>query len=250
MPESAPAPTAPAPLPPAKVDRFREGVDRVIREAAAVTIASEEDLDLAGQHLRRNRELQKLIHDFIEPFREMAHAHKEAVLERRRELLGPLTESEEITKGRISEWVQQEEDRRLAERQRLYEDGKSAAEARREAAAQEAEAHGEAARADQIRRAPVAVTPDDLEGPPPDPRVASPDGIQIRRKWKAAFAGDREASLRELLQAIIDGKPGASLNLIGINWTEADKLADGMKEHLIDLGIGLQGTCRRDVAVR
>lgn len=215
------------PVPPQKMDRFRERVE-TIGESVTRFEVTEESLPIAVTELHGIRDLTETVNEFIEPFRLAARENLDAVLARRRELVEPLVAAETLLKQKVVDFRQSEH----KQIETLQKQAAELAKQKRHGDVALAMVKGDAEHAEALQSLPVVADALDLK-----PMEA--EGIQFRERWQAYLPGDEEAATRKLCAAIGEGKAGAALNLVKVNWPAAHALARSMKSDLANLGIGL-----------
>jgi hypothetical protein len=230
-------------IPRQDVDRFEGRIAQIVQVSQDIEIHTDRQFLEANSMLREVNELYKTIAEFIEPFRKAAKANYDTVLARKKALLEPLKAgAQDELKRKLAAWKQQEDRKRRAAKERALQAAQKEAEAAQEQKVADAMEAGDFETAEKVMDAEPLPDPEAVDLPPDVPKA---HGVQYRERWTA------EASdLKKLCQAIADGKPGATLDLIKLDTTKANAMARHMKEELTRLDIGLRAVKHTDVAVR
>ena len=153
-------------------DTLKPQVSTIIEGANAIVIKSHEDNEKAGALLQGIKAMRKKVAELLDPVVASAHAAWKKAIALRDSFDDPLARVETDVKGKVRDFLQEQERLRLAEEQRKNAE----AEAKAEEDALLMEAIGDSEAAEEIRQepvAPVVISP-----------VAKPEGVTIAANWK------------------------------------------------------------------
>ena len=141
-----------------QIVQLESKVSSVPHEASRLAIADQQSYDNASRFLLDVViPLRREVEETFGPIKKKAHeAHAEAVAQEKRHL-APLQEAERIIKGKIADWMAEQERLRRQEQLRLEEAARKAEEEERLQAAIEAEEAGEPEQAAAILEVPAPV---------------------------------------------------------------------------------------------
>jgi hypothetical protein len=188
--------------------------------AKALTIATDQDFERAGEMLKTIKGLRAEIDETFDPIIGKAHeAHKEALAQKRK-VDAPLVEAEAILKPRIAAYMQEQD--RIRREQELIAQKKAQEEAERQQLedAVRLEELGETEWANEVLNEKPVVAPVVL--PRTVPKVA---GVTMRQTWSAQVI-----SLQLLVKAVAEGK--VPLLALQANTTFLNQQARSMKDQL------------------
>lgn len=150
----------------------------IVTTANALTIASNDDLQVAGDFLKRAKGALKVLDATFDPSIKKAHeAHKSMVAAKKKHA-EPLQHAERIVKGKMADYTEEQERVRRAEEARLREIARKEDEERRLAEAAALEAAGEHESAESVIDAPASPVPVVVPK-----TVAKVEGVSYRTNW-------------------------------------------------------------------
>jgi len=194
--------------PAAEVERIKTTVTDVVREASAIAITTDEELQVAAEFLRvRVKAVLKEIDLTFDPIVRRAHeTHKEALAQKARHA-GPLLAAEKALKRVIGDYQAAEKRRLAEERRRLEAEARETAERERLAEAERLEAEGHTEEAEAALNAPI------IPEAVPVREAATVRGVSTRVVWKfriinADLVGRDFCSPNEPAIASLVGKMG------------------------------------------
>lgn len=117
-----------------KIDPFapmnedQEEVSLVVREAKALTIASDDDLTRGREFVLSIKELRKRIQDHHAPMIEAAHRAHKIALAKQKELVDPLDQAERLVRGHCEQYLTEKKRREMEDLRRREEAARQARE--------------------------------------------------------------------------------------------------------------------------
>lgn len=172
---------------------MQERETEIVKTANAITIASQADLEEAGEFLRNVATQKKLVVDTFKAAKSAAHnAHRE-ITGMEKKFLDPLKKADDAVRSKVVAYNREQEEKRREEQRRLDEEARKAEEERRIAHAEQLEAQGEPEAAEQVLSAPIQ--PPAVIARPAVEKVA---GISMRETWKFEIV-DESAIPREYM---------------------------------------------------
>lgn len=170
-----------------------------IVEQANQIVVTEQTIDGVSGFLRQIKGQQKKINEFFAPLISSAHQTHKQLCTRKKQVETPLFRAEASIKSKISVYLQEQEQIRLAEEAKLREIQRKEDEERRLAQAEMAEKAGENGLAEQILEEEAA-TPALVI-----PKVINPEGISTRKTWHVEIT-----DLKALVRAASEGRVALS----------------------------------------
>lgn len=216
--------------------------DSIVTEATDLAVESQESLEAAGALLTEViKPMLKQIAAACDPVCEATNAAHVTATTQRKNLKAPLLEAEKIVKGKMGDYVQ-EENRKRAEAQARIEREEREATAKREREALEAAEAAEAAGKPEEAEAIIDKAVERAEQPLPPPRVAPPPprkvaGVNIREEWECEIT-----DMREFLRAVLAGQaPEAA---VSIDIGKLNKMVRAMDGQMQWAGVKISKTSR------
>lgn len=186
-------------------------------QATELEIVDQASFDDAGQLLQKIKAEQKVIDEACGPRIKQAHAlHKSLVGDKNALIDELIGESETLVKGKINDYVAEQERLAREEQRRLAIEAAQ----KRKAAEEEArklEAEGEAEIADMVRQ-------DAEMDAAPAPTIAKPKaaGVSVRSIWRAEVT-----DFKAFLNGVMDGT--VPIELVQVNDQELQRMARAQK---------------------
>jgi hypothetical protein len=163
-------------------DEIAAETSDVVAWARNLSITTQEQHVAAIERLKVIKQLAKRATDFFKPMKQKADEAKKVILDREKEILNPLTAAEEIAKGVIVRYQQEQERIRRAEEARLQAEADERARKERERLEKQAAAlKTPEKQAERLEMAAAVVAPVVTVAPTVE-RVA---GVAMRKTWKA-----------------------------------------------------------------
>lgn len=221
--------------------------DPIVDLAMRLEVRDQDTLELAGSILADQiTPLMDKIHESCDPICSATNTAHKAATGQRKSLLAPLEKAESITKGKVSDYlddqerkriaaeneariareaqeaenrrVQEEHDKKVAEHEKLV---REAAERQTQAENEAAESYAEAPTPEPIPEAPSKPEPTMVMEPVPEPDPEPVSGMSARVSWEAEITDPKA-----LLAAIANGS--APMSLIDFNQGKLNSLAKSM----------------------
>jgi hypothetical protein len=169
----------------------------VSKEAQALAITDKPSYDQGCASLLEIKDVQKKLDEVFDPIITAAHTAHKAAINQKKKFTEPLAVAEKALKKQIADYLAAEEEKRIAEENRLRKEAERLEEERRLNEAIAAEAEGDLQEAEAILDdVPAYVPPVILPK-----TVQTGGGIQMRETWTF-----RVENLMELIKAVAAGK--------------------------------------------
>lgn len=112
-------------------EQLTRTIDQVLEQMKALVITNDDQYQVAGEWLKRNKETQKQVKDFYEPERVATYAAYTSVTSQIKGYLDPLGKGETTIKRKMGAYTAEQEQKRREEERRLAEEARKREEERR-----------------------------------------------------------------------------------------------------------------------
>lgn len=151
----------------------------LVTTANAMTVESQQDMELAGDFLKRCKAATKTLDDAYDGIIKRAHEAHKAAVAKKKELAKPFDDAVQIVKRKVGAYTAEQERIRREEEARLREEARKKAEEEALALADELEQAGDPEAAQAVIETPVHAAPVVVPS-----RVQKVSGISNRVNWK------------------------------------------------------------------